>query len=787
MADACVRLLWRDIARHRSRSALVVLAVAVGLVAAGAVLDSWALIRRATEVGFRGSLPVSATLGVDRIDEALLGDIRRLPGVAAARGRRMLAGSVQGHGGWAPAQIVLLDDFTDPSMARLQGDAGRWPPPEDAIVVERSSLEFAGVAVGEPVFLRVGTGAPHALAMRGVVRDVSLAPGWMEHVATCYATPGTMARLGAPANFDELQLRVTDPHADRAAVRRIAATAAAQVARHGGRVRFVDVPEPGEHVHAAQMDSLLMTQGAFGAMALFVCALLVVNLFTGMLARQTHEIGVLKTLGARRRQIAGIYLGQALALGLAASLLALPLAIAIGRAYAGFRAEMLNFPLDGLATPAWAIALQVAVGVLLPVLAALVPVRRACRLSVGAALRDIGIVADGQPLAAQRWLALAGARRGVLLAIGNAFRRRERMALTLLAIALGGAVHLGASNLRQAVVASMDLLFSAQHFDASLRLAEPRPIAALEAAARGVPGVANAEAWRSRRATIARDGDQVGSAVTLLGLPPASTLMQPHVVAGRWLREDDARTLVISRALQRQQPDLVEGSDVRLALDGTIAAWRIAGVVDAGPAPLAYANRSALSADDALATSLVVVARTPGRSALLGLIQALRSGLGDAGMPIAESQTTGDNRPVVEDHLLMVVEFLGAMGWVMIAVGAAGLASTMSLAVIERTREIGVLRALGARDGAILGIVQVEGLAIVVLAWLASIPLSVPMAILLADAFGRIMFPLPTPWWPQMGASLQWLAVMVPISIAACMWPAWRAMRVTAARALSYE
>ncbi len=780
-------MLWRDIARHRARSVLVVLAVAIGLVSAGAVLDSWALIRRATEVGFRGSLPVSATLGVDGVDPGLLAEVRRLPGVAAARGRRVLAGAVQGHGAWTPAQVVLLDDFTDASMARLQPDAGSWPPTDGAIVVERSSLELAAVTVGEPVSLRIGRGEAHALALGGVVRDVSVAPGWMEHAVTCYATPATLARLGAPATFDELQLRVADAHAGREAVRRIAASVAAQVARHGGHVRFVDVPEPGEHVHAAQMDSLLMTQGAFGLMALFVCALLVVNLFTAMLTGQAREIGVLKVLGARGAQIAGIYLGQALVLGIVAALLALPLAVVIGRAYAGFRAEMLNFPVAGLRIPAWAIVLQLGVGVLLPVLAALVPVRRACGLSVGAALRDIGIVADGRPLAARRWLALGGMPRGVLLAIGNAFRRRERLVLTVLAIALGGAVHLGAANLRQAVIGSMDLLFSAQRFDASLRLADPRPIAALEATARGNPGVARAEAWRSRRATIARSGGEVGAAVTLLGLPPTSTLMQAPVVSGRWLREGDGRALVISRALARQQPDLAEGGDVRLDLDGSVAAWRIVGIVDAGPTPMAYANRATLSADDGLATSLVVVARTPGRSALLDLIQALRADLADAGMPVAASQTTAESRPIVEDHLLMVVQFLGAMGTVMIAVGAVGLASTMSLGVLERTREIGVLRALGASDWRVLAIVQVEGLTIVALAWLASIPLAIPMSVALADAFGRVMFPLPTPWWPAMATSLEWLAVMVPVSIAACMWPAWRAIRVTTASALSYE
>ena len=63
-------------------------------------------------------------------------------------------------------------------------------------------------------------------------------------------------------------------------------------------------------------------------------------------------------------------------------------------------------------------------------------------------------------------------------------------------------------------------------------------------------------------------------------------------------------------------------------------------------------------------------------------------------------------------HLLMVADFLGVMAWVMIAVGGLGLASTMSLAVLERTREIGVMRAIGARHGAIHLIIQVEGLVI---------------------------------------------------------------------------
>lgn len=135
----------------------------------------------------------------------------------------------------------------------------------------------------------------------------------------------------------------------------------------------------------------------------------------------------------------------------------------------------------------------------------------------------------------------------------------------------------------------------------------------------------------------------------------------------------------------------------------------------------------------------------------------------------------------------MVVDFLGSMGLVMIAVGAMGLASTMGLAVLERRREIGVLRAIGARDGAILALIQVEGLTLVVLAWLVSLPLSVPISALLEAAFGRIMFSVPWRLMPSAGVTLGWLGLMALISLLACAVPARSALRIPAARALAYD
>jgi putative ABC transport system permease protein len=133
------------------------------------------------------------------------------------------------------------------------------------------------------------------------------------------------------------------------------------------------------------------------------------------------------------------------------------------------------------------------------------------------------------------------------------------------------------------------------------------------------------------------------------------------------------------------------------------------------------------------------------------------------------------------------VDFLGVMGWVMIAVGGMGLASTMGISVLERTREIGVMRAIGARTSAIVGIVQAEGLVIALIGWAAALVLSVPMSLALGRAFGAIMFPVPDRYVPTATGTLAWLAVAAVVSIAACAWPALRATRIPTAAALAYS
>jgi putative ABC transport system permease protein len=788
MLDPRWRKILRDAWLHRSRTLLVVLAIAVGLLGAGSVLNAWSLLRLATAQGYRASHPVAATLQIEPLDTALAEPVRGLPGIAAVRLRRTLYAREQADGERKTVALYALDDFERADIGRLQPLSGAWPPANGGLAIEKSSLTYSAATVGERLMLDFANSRTQALPVTGVVRDVSLPPGWMDHVVYAYVTPGTLASLGLPAGFNELQFTAADPNADRDAVRRLAYQIKLLAEHDGRRVSRIDVPVPGQHPHAAQMNSLMLTQGAFGVLTLIVCGFLIVNLISAMLAGQIREIGVMKAVGARTGQLASLYLALALVLGLLASAIALPLAAAIGRSYGALQGEMLNFPIETYAIPAWALAAQLLVGALLPVVAAAVPVMRGCRMPVVAALREQGLNDDGGVLQ-RRLLPLPGLGRPLLLSINNAFRRRQRLVLTLLALASGGAVYLGADALRGAVHDSVDRLFAAQHFDLVLRLNNSGPADRTEALASAVSGVTRAEAWTTSTAGVIHQDGLVGNNFNLIGLPPRSPMIAPAVNRGRWMRDDDQHALVVGSALLKDEPDLQPGTEVTLMIEGRPTQWTIVGIVDSGPMAVAYTARATL--DTLLASdrssALVVASASRATDDQLGLILRLRDAFGAAGMPVAGSQLLSENRRSIEDHLLMVSAFLGAMSWVMIVVGGMGLASTMSLAVLERTREISVMRAIGASRRAILSLILTEAVVITVLGWLASLPLAAPMSAVLAAGFSRVMFAVPVHYIPSAGGMLMWLAMAIIVSIVASVLPAWGATRIAVARALSYE
>jgi putative ABC transport system permease protein len=494
--------------------------------------------------------------------------------------------------------------------------------------------------------------------------------------------------------------------------------------------------------------------------------------------------------------VARLYLTSVTVLALAALTVGVPLGALAGLGYAGFVSGVLNFDLTSRAIPVWVFALQLGAGLTVPLGAASVPLRRASRVSVREAMADFGV--SGQGVKAFDGELFAWLGRPLLMSLRNAVRSRGRVALTVGILAVGGATFITAFNVSDSWRNTVDSLFEARRYDLQVVFSQRYPSATLVEVLGALPGVKALEPWGGAWARLeAAKGEPYRMMLT--AVPPASAMIAYPVLEGRWLREDDTNAIVINHELrQDREAGVALGDQVTLTIDGRASSWTIVGVVrELGvrrrgqnvPAS-AYVSQRAFEAVTGLAgvsSNLVLSATTHDAASLRALTREVERALDGAGLQRTIVQPSTHRRQELLDHLVIIRDFLLAMAALVAVIGGLALASAMSVNVLERTKELGVLRAIGASTWQVLGVVVGEGVMMALLSWLAAVALCVPLSLQIGNFAGRVFVHANLDNTFSVAAALGWLALSVLIAIVASAAPAWRPVRRPVSEALRYE
>lgn len=552
----------------------------------------------------------------------------------------------------------------------------------------------------------------------------------------------------------------------------------------GVAVSFASVDEPGVHAASNAVSFVTLAMQLLAVLALAVALGLVVNTVAALLAQQRQQLGVMKAIGATARQLTVQYLGYVVALSLAAIALSVPASLAAGRAVAGVVGDIANIDLDPFGIPVAAIALQVGVALLVPVAAVLLTVRRACRTTVRESITDRG---------------LTGARRGprgkarmgraTLLAYRNAVRSRLRLGLTVIAVSLCGAVLVGVMSTGSALTELSDEVAGYSYYDVAVTLTEPVLLDGAAELIEAEPTTAAVEGWlRTQASRVRPDGAENGT-IDLAGVPPASPSLAPTLLAGRWLAAGDEHAIVINTHLADAEPDLAVGGTIVLDVEGHRERWDIVGISTTtlvGPVAYVPVDHLAALTGDRGRANMLAVQLTPGtEQADAG--DRLGSLALDAGLPVADVTTNDTVRADLDSIFAIVVALLLAVGAILAVVAVVGVAGTLTLSVVEQTREIGVLRTLGASTWAVRRLLGAQGLAIAAAGGLLGVVLSVPVSLVLGDAIGRTLisaaFPFSFSWF---GVGI-WMAVAFAIGALGATQPSRVAARLSIRATLAYE
>ena len=809
--------LWRkivgDLRQERSRAILVVLAIALGIAGFTAVLSSFAILERELNAGYLATRPASAIFYTDSVDEELLRSLVAQGKVSHAEARRKLGGRIRsGPGRWRNLQLFVVPDFARIEVSRLEREEGAWPPATGEILIERDAFQVLKGQIGDRVKVRTHAGNEFELRVAGRVKDVGQAQARMENLVYGYISLETLKLLGEPPRLDQVLILATENPFDEKSVREVAEDTRRFLEEKGHPVRKVDIPKPGQHPHADLMGTLLLAKAGFGLFVLVLSSVLVFQLLTALLAAQVRQIAILKTLGARRRQIAAIYFGEVLVLGLAALVVGVPLGLWGSRILCRYQSKFLNFDVDSFAVPPWVFGLVVVVGLGLPLLAAAWPIWRGCRGSVLGALADYGVATQFGDNRFDRWLAaFGGAARPILLALRNTFRHRTRLVLTVLTLSLAGLFFLAALNVRASLINTLDVLFGSRRYDLSVGLAGLSSRQEIETLARQMPEVVAAEGWITTEGLVpspenspidsdhgnnshgvsthrgGAPGDE-GWRFGVLALPAGSQMFLPPTVSGRLLAAGDENQIVVNEALAAQK-GLKLGDPFTFQLGPAEATFEIVGVSreSFGSAtayvPLAFYDRHHPDRTNSLRLDL----RTSDGEALDAFKTKLDRQLEALGLRALSMTSQADSRYGYDQHMVMIYIFLLMMSAILAGVGGLGLATTMSLNVLERKREIGILQALGASPRQVWQIFVAEALTTSLLAFAIAALAAIPTSRLIGNYLSQKLFRGGLDFASEPSGLVVWLVFSLFLAAVASLGPAVKATESSLRESLSCE
>ncbi|NJP04243.1 MAG: ABC transporter permease [Chloroflexaceae bacterium] len=838
--------LWSD----PSRTVLVVLSIFIGVFATGVIQGARMIVVRELEHSYQHTNPAHASIRVtadDQFGDDLVEVVRKINGVAAAEGRRTASLQVETQPDiWDTLSLTAIADFDDMQINQFASVEGKAKPGDKEVLIERSSREQLNAKIGDYLTLKRSDGKQKIVQIVGVVHDLGVQPTAMTGTFYGYSTTSTMEWLGEGADYNQMLIRVAAdapvptfppsaaashgndtahtnaappteqtarPRANMSNARTpiaqsegpIMVQVSATVDEVNGRIeksgREPQVPRgphgriSNEHWATSFINNLSTTMSVLGIMSLFLSAFLVTNTISALLAQQVKHIGIMKAIGARSHQMTQMYLVLVCCFGLLALLLAIPLTVWLCGILVPIVADYFNFDLSNATFPQDILMIQVFAGLIIPLIASIVPVINGTRMTVLDALNSDGIQVTTPKKKRLRipnitsWFPQL-LTRPLLLSVRNTFRRKARVSLTLLTLTVSGFIFIGIFSVRASLVQTLDDFLSREfQFDAVIMLERSYDDHYAVETVNHVPGVAAAEAWSDGAASRVYPNGNESEAIQITAVPPQTEMIHPVIIAGRWLLPEDENALIVSTGVLEDDPDITVGSTVQLTINDKESTWHVVGIstgmgtMRTGYTNYTYWNRVTGQVGD---TRTLRVQLTDELTAeQVATLDALETYLEYQGMDVGRIFSMSEMQDRVTAQFDFIVMALLVMAVLMAFVGGLGLAGTMSLNVIERTREIGIMRAIGASNRMVLHIFLGEGLVIGILSWMFGTVLALPISKLLSDAMGQLFFRVPLSFHFSVEGVGVWLVFSLILAFVASLLPAWNATRLTVHHALA--
>lgn len=800
-----MRVRWikilKDIWAYKSRSLLVILSITVGVAAVGMINNASKLIQRDLYAQYNAGNPAYLQIYVSPFQKELVNAVAGMREVEVAQARRVVEASVLNRKeAWEDLTINVLSDYKDVKVNQYKLVRGSSVPGIREIILERQSAKLLGVDIGDVINVEMPDKRRFALKLTGIVHDVYVMPMALLGEASGYISMDTLEWMGERPYYTRLDIIPAGRPAEKAVVLETGNLIGDRTIEPAGyKVNSIRIPgvgsDPGQHWAHNQIQGFLLILQIMGILAVLLSGGLVINTVSAILTQQIKQIGILRTLGADRKQIIALYLVNVLILSSLGLALAIPLGLAGAWRLTEFAAGFLNFDTAQVVLPLSVLGLQIFLGLLMPAGVALGPILSGARISIYDAIYQYGLGAETKPNPVAR---LFGRIRQqsipISLSFRNTFRKKSRLAFTLITLTLAGAMFIAAFSTRSSLTSQIKDVGRYLVYDASIGLPGGINRSAAEREALRVSGVTIAEGWATAVGVVVRPDGSESQEFEVVGLPAQSATIEPMLLTGKWLEGSQNLQVVINQDLLEDEPNLQVGDQILLKIGDKKRAFEIAGVVSkhlsGGRIYMEYNDFERFTGrqNQVDVVRVLSVAGKPAKPATQDLIaMQLEERFKNANLTYTSSNTRHTFLGRFSDVFNIILIVLVIMAGLLAIVGGLGLTGSLGMNVLERTREIGVLRAVGASNLIVRQVVVVEGLVVGMMSWVLGAILSAPSGWALASAVIYAVLKTQPHYRYSFDGLFIWLGLVIMIGVFASLAPALNAARLRVREVLEYE
>ena len=774
-------------------------------------------------------------------DASLLAKVEKLPGVAQADGGVSDQAQLVGRNGkvisngFAPGLAFSVHPNGDQHFNPLVLVAGTWPRGDHQIAIDKNTADNKHYSVGQTIGA-IARGPVQQFTISGIVKlgDVASIGG---ATMAIFDLPTAQKLFDKVGKYDQIDVAAKPGVSPQQLVAQIRPILPSNTqVRSGEQEAQKQTSDAGDFTGILQKFLL-----AFGGIALFVGIFVIANTLSITIAQRAREFGTLRTIGATRRQVRRSVLVEGLLIGFFASVTGLFLGLGLAKLLeALFTGLGIDLPHGNTVFATRTIVVSLVVGTLVTVLASLLPAMRATRVQPIEAVREgvlppsrlarfglpaagatliaalallllggldsslsgtdrllaigVGVIASfvGLALAAPRlvpplasFLGWPGARIGGVsgtLARENSMRNPARTASTAAALMIGlalvTAVGVLVSGIKGTFEHAVDTQFKGDYALTSQNGFTPTGIAS-EEAVRAVPGVTTVSGVR------AGDGKVNGSSVGVTGVQPNVG----RVINITWetggpgvpARLGDDGTFTSSKYASDHNLQLGSPIELKLAT-GQMLPLKVIGTFKAPAGGSPFGNIT-ISSDlfDRVFQNPANVYAFINIVGGVGPANTARLNAALAKFPDAKLQTEAEFKKSQEAGINTFLHLLYVLLSLSIVVSLFGIVNTLVLSVFERTRELGMLRAVGMTRRQTRRMIRYESVVTALIGAALGIPLGVGLAILIGESLGS--FTISIPW----ASLIVFVVAAIIAGLIAAIFPARRAARLNVLEALQYE